>query len=70
MYTNLPLVSPNHSSSVRAGGLPPSPLLPPPRTKAVSDSNDKDYDYPETGMSDSYVDVDEYDEASLLNGVR
>ena len=76
MYADLP-ASGNHSSSVRSGGRPPRPPLPLPRTEAVtasdySDIERRDYDYAETQMSDTYVDVDanEYDEAMLLNGVN
>ena len=76
MYADLP-ASANHSRSVRSGGQPPRPPLPLPRTEVVtpsdySDVERRDYDYAETQMSDTYVDVDvnEYDEAMLLNGVN
>ena len=76
MYADLP-VSANHSSIVRSGGQSPRPPLPLPRTDVVtasvySDVERRDYDYAETQMSDTYVDVDvnEYDEAMLLNGVN
>lgn len=76
MYADLS-ISANHSSIVTSGGQPPRPPLPLPRTEVVttsdySDVERRDYDYAETQMSDTYVDVDvnEYDEAMLLNGVN
>ena len=74
MYADLP-VSTNHSSNIRSGGQPPRPPLPLPRTEVVtasdySDVERRDYDYAETQISDTYVDANEYDEATLLNGVN
>jgi hypothetical protein len=66
-----------YSSNVRSRGPPPRPPLPLPRTEVVTASlysnlDKRDYDYAETGMTDSYVDVNEYDEATvtLSNGVN
>ena len=74
MYADLP-VSTNHSSNIRSGGQPPRPPLPLSSTEVVtasdySDVERRDYDYAETQISDTYIDVNEYDEAMLLNGVN
>ena len=73
-YSNLP-VSANHSIINRGTShiKPPLPLL---RTDIVTASvhsekrSDNDYDYAETRMTDSYVEVNEYEDTSLLNGVK
>ena len=73
-YSNLP-VSANHSI-INRGTSPIKPHLPLPKTNVVAASvpsekrSDNDYDYAETRMTDSYVEVNEYDDTSLLNGVK
>ena len=73
-YSNLP-VSANHSI-INRGTSHIKPPLPLPRTNVIAASmhsekrSDDDYDYAETRMTDSYVEVHEYDDTSLLNGVK